>query len=125
MDKYKKIQIALLVILIMAIGIFSYLMYSWNYAYSNGTLTTDHGVYNGEFKGKMFNGQGTFIFSSGSKYVGQWCDGEMEGHGVITFTDGSKFEGEFKDGFYNGKGKITQADGTVIEGVWENGKLKK
>jgi len=46
-DKYRKIQIGLLVVLIIAIGVFSYLMYSWNLAYSKGTFVTDDGTYTG------------------------------------------------------------------------------
>lgn len=124
MDKYRKIQILLLVILIVAIGAFIYLMYAWNFAYSSGVLITEDGTYTGEFKGKVFNGQGLFESVVGVKYEGQWKDGEMEGYGVMTFANGSKYEGEFKDGLYNGTGKITQSDGKVIEGIWENGKLK-
>lgn len=125
MGKYKKIQSSLLIILIVAIGTFSYLMYSWNFARTIGKLTTDDGTYIGEFKGKMFDGEGTFAFSTGIKYKGHWSDGKIEGFGVLTFADGSKYEGEFKNGLYNGEGKITQADGTVIKGIWENGKLKE
>lgn len=125
MDKYRKIQIGLLVLLIIALGIFSYLMYSWKFAYSTGKYVTEDGTYIGEFKGKMFYGHGTFVSVSGVKYEGEWKDGEINGYGIMTFVNGSKYEGGFKDGLYHGKGKITKADGKVIEGYWEDGKLKK
>jgi hypothetical protein len=124
-DKYRKIQIGLLVVLIIAIGVFSYLMYSWNLAYSKGTFVSDDGTYTGEFKGKIFHGQGAFESELGVKYEGEWKDGKMDGFGIMTFANGSRYEGGFKDGLYNGTGKMIQADGKVIEGNWDNGNLKE
>lgn len=124
MNNYKKVQIWLLIILLIAIVTFCYLIFTWNFAYSSGVLITEDGTYTGEFKGKVFNGQGFFESVIGAKYEGQWKNGEMEGYGVMTFVNRSKYEGEFKDGLYNGKGKMTQPDGKVIEGIWESGKLK-
>ena len=43
-------------------------------------------------------GQGTYTFPSGAKYVGQWKNDKMEGQGTYTFPDGSKFSGQFKNG---------------------------
>jgi hypothetical protein len=123
MDKYKKIQILLLVILIGALLVFAYLMYSWNFAYSAGTFTSEDGVYTGEFKGKIFHGQGTFRFSTGIVYEGQWIDGRMEGYGTMIFTNGSKYEGQLEDGFFHGEGKMILEDGTVIDGIWDHGEL--
>lgn len=123
MDKQRKIQIILLIVLLGSIGAFCYLVCSWNYAYSKGTLVTEDGTYTGEFRGKDFYGNGTFESSLGVIYKGEWKDGEMQGYGIMTFANGSKYEGEFKHGLCSGKGKMTQANGTVTEGVWENGKL--
>ena len=44
------------------------------------------------------NGQGTFTWSDGGKYVGEWKDGERNGQGTSTTPDGYKDVGEFKDG---------------------------
>ena len=39
----------------------------------------------------------------GTKYIGEWKDGEPNGQGTETTTDGSKFVGVFKDDrFLNG-----------------------
>ncbi len=124
MQMNKKVQMILLVITIIVVGVFSYLIYLWEFATSIGILSVEDGIYSGEFKGKNFNGNGTFKSSLGAKYEGQWVDGEMSGYGVMTFADGSKYEGEFEHGSFHGKGKITQADGKVTKGIFENGVLK-
>jgi hypothetical protein len=123
MSKFKKIQIILFAILLIAIGTFLYLMYSWNYAYSQGTFVSDDGTYTGEFKGNTFEGHGIFKSNLGVTYEGQWNKGEMEGYGIMTFANGSKYEGEFKCGMFSGKGKMTLQDSTTREGVWKEGKL--
>jgi len=44
------------------------------------------------------NGQGTYTWSDGSKYVGEWKDNKKHGQGTYTNPDGIKYVGEFKDG---------------------------
>ena len=65
------------------------------------------------------NGQGTNIWSDGTKYVGEVKDGIGHGQGTMTYPDGLKYEGEFKDGeFWN----ITEYDKNGnIKGKWING----
>jgi len=46
--------------------------------------------------GKNF-GQGTYTFTSGEKYVGEFKDGTWEGQGTFTFFDGRKGVGEFRN----------------------------
>lgn len=38
--------------------------------------------------------EGTYIFSSGSKYVGEYKDSKMKGKGTLSNSDGSKYVGE-------------------------------
>ena len=66
------------------------------------------------------NGQGTYIYNGGSKYVGEWKDGKFEGQGTITWSDGDKYVGEFKDGLRNGQGTNTNADGDKYVGEWKD-----
>jgi len=40
----------------------------------------------------------TLNLPNGSKYVGEFKDGEYHGQGTYTEADGSKVTGEFKDG---------------------------
>ena len=44
------------------------------------------------------NCYGTYAFSNGAKYVGEFKDSKENGQGTYTEADGSKVTGEFKDG---------------------------
>ena len=54
-------------------------------------------------KGDCINGYGTFTWSNGDKYVGEFKDGNLDGQGTGTFADGHKYVGEFKDGLEHGQ----------------------
>ena len=85
------------------------------YAWANGDK------YVGEFKDGNRTGQGTYAWANGDKYVGEFKDGKIEGQGTFTFASGNKYEGEFKDGNFNGQGTMTSANGDIINsGIWEN-----
>ena len=49
-------------------------------------------------KGDCNNGYGTFTWTDGAKYVGEFKDGLQHGQGTYITTDGAKYVGEFKDG---------------------------
>jgi len=53
------------------------------------------------------NGQSTFTFPDGDKYVGEFRDGKFHGQGTFTFSDGNKGVGEFR---YNKPWNITTYD---------------
>jgi hypothetical protein len=90
-------------------------------------------VYEGEFNGGTYNGQGTKTFLGRSKYVGKFedgsanyvgkfKDGKYNGQGTFEFgSHNHKYVGEWKDGSINGQGTYTQADGTKYVGEWKNG----
>ena len=48
--------------------------------------------------GNCQNAQGTYIYPSGSNYVGQWKDGKRDGQGTYTFPSGENYVGQWKDG---------------------------
>ena len=56
-------------------------------------------------KGDCINGQGTFTWSNGSIYIGEWKDGRLSGQGTFISEDGSMYIGKYKGGLQNGKGK--------------------
>jgi len=79
--------------------------------------------YVGEYKDGKRNGQGTFTWADGEKYVGEWKDGKRNGQGTYTWANGNKYVGEYKDGKRNGQGTKTYTNGAKYEGEWKDGKF--
>ena len=89
-----------------------------------GTYTWSSGdKYVGEWQNDQRNGQGTYIFSSGNKYVGEYKDDQRHGQGTYTWTDGENYVGENKDDQRHGQGTYTYANGRKEVGEFKNGKL--
>ena len=51
-------------------------------------------------EGDCENGLGTYVFTDGSSYSGEWKDGFPNGSGILKYIDGLKDEGEWRGGFY-------------------------
>ena len=49
-------------------------------------------------EGDCNNGYGTFTWTDGAKYVGEFKGGLQHGQGTYITTDGAKYVGKFKDG---------------------------
>ena len=49
-------------------------------------------------QGNCNNGYGTFTWTDGAKYIGEFKIGLMHGRGTYIWADGTKYVGEFKDG---------------------------
>ena len=89
-----------------------------------GTLVfTSGNKYVGEFKDDKFNGQGTYAFTSGNKYVGEFKDDKYNGQGTFTFRSGQKYVGEFKDGNFDGQGTYSFPDGRKYVGEFKHDEL--
>ena len=63
----------------------------------------------GILRNGIANGQGTYTYSDGSQYVGEFKDCKRQGQGIFTFGKdtrfaGNKYVGEFKDDNYHGQG---------------------
>jgi hypothetical protein len=63
--------------------------------------------------GNCVNGQGTYIFADGDKYVGEYRDNKQHGQGTYTWANGAKYVGEFKDNKKNGQGTYTWTYGSL------------
>jgi hypothetical protein len=88
-----------------------------------GTFTwADGNKYVGEFKDGKSNGQGTETYAKGSKYVGMYKDDKRHGQGTYTWENGDKYVGEYKDDKSNGQGTFTWADGNKYVGEFKDGK---
>jgi hypothetical protein len=88
-----------------------------------GTYTYPSGSkYVGEFQDGDFNGQGTLIHPDGSKYVGEYKDNRKNGQGTYTWLDGTKYVGEFQNGDFNGQGTYTFPSGAKYIGEFKDDK---
>ena len=59
--------------------------------------------YSGCDDGDCVNGQGTFTYYLGEKYVGEFKDGMKNGRGVEIYPDGSRITGRWILGEYVGE----------------------
>jgi hypothetical protein len=57
--------------------------------------------------GNCLNGQGTYTYANGDKYVGEWKDDKKNGKGTYTSANGDKYVGEYMNDKKNGKGTYT------------------
>lgn len=73
--------------------------------------------------GDCINGQGTMIYTDGSKYVGQWKDGKREGEGVCTFSNGTKYVGQWTNNKRHGHGTLYRVGNEPLTGQWTNDKF--
>jgi hypothetical protein len=91
-----------------------------------GTYTYPDGTkYVGEHKDNKRHGQGTFTGLNSTKYTGEFKDDKANGQGEFTYPDGSKYVGEFKDNNPNGQGTLTYSNRTLKSGLWKDGELVK
>jgi hypothetical protein len=87
------------------------------YAYSDGK------TYVGEFHDGKPNGRGTLTYRSDGEYVGEFRDSRPSGQGTYTYPDGRRYVGEWRNGDFNGFGVRTYPDGRKEAGEWSGGKL--
>ena len=66
-------------------------------------------------------GYGTFTWSDGRKYVGEYKNDQKHGQGTFEWPDGRKYIGEWKDGKQHGEGLYIK-EGKQRKGIWEMGK---
>ena len=79
-------------------------------------------VYANCIQGDCNNGQGTWLFKNGDKYIGEHKNDLPNGFGTIKTKEAS-IEGNFKDGQLNGLGTIIFITGKVIKGKFKDGDL--
>ena len=60
--------------------------------------------YEGQYNQNMFDGPGTYYWSSGDWYQGNWKMGKQDGKGVYVWADENFYDGEWKDGNRHGQG---------------------
>lgn len=57
---------------------------------------------------------GTYQWDSGTKYIGDWQNGQRHGHGVQTWSNGEKYIGKWRLDQHNGLGTHIDQNGTFI-----------
>ena len=86
-----------------------------------GTYTwADGKKYVGSWRDDKQSGQGTHTWPSGQKYVGSWRDGDYQ-EGTMIYENGQKFVGSWRDGKRNGQGTYTFLSGEKYDGSWKDG----
>ena len=65
---------------------------------------------------------GTQDLKDGSKYAGEFRNGQFDGKGTLTWKDGDQYVGDFKAGIRNGNGSVTLAKLAKFNGRWIDGK---
>ncbi len=71
-------------------------------------------------KGDCYNGNGIYVFKSGSKYQGKFQNGKIFEYGTLYFSNGSIYQGQWKNQSRNGIGKMTYKDGSFYIGHFAN-----
>ena len=74
-------------------------------------------------KGNCLSGEGTAVFPSGARYVGQFREGRPNGLGVLYFSDGSKYVGHWKNQHREGKGRMVLANGDEYLGAFRRNRF--
>lgn len=82
------------------------------YVYSNGAK------YKGQFEDGKISGNGSFYFSNGNIYHGQWQNHERHGHGKMIFVSGDIYEGDFVLNDFEGIGIYYYHTGDRYQGQW-------
>ena len=76
--------------------------------------------YRGEWRANLKHGTGVFHWSDGAYYEGAYVDGQREGEGTYHFPDGSRYVGQWANDLRHGRGVYFNKKGKVIaRGRWE------
>lgn len=81
------------------------------------------GTYLGETDFGYFIGEGTFNFTSGTVFAGQWSNNKMNGLGELNVPSEGTYKGEFLESKKSGQGTFSWDDGAVYEGEWKNDQM--
>merc|ERR1711879_719068 len=96
-----------------------------------GTYTWTNGnEYTGEFKMGNKEGYGSMIWNDGTIYNGNWKNGKRHGYGTIKYArTGNIYEGEWLNGKKDGRGslQLNSGDyaGQTLKGNWRNGEYQR
>ena len=94
---------------------------------SGRSRSTSKGIldaYQGEKDGYVRHGFGSYSYNSFYHYSGFWEDNRKNGTGVFVLKDGTRFHGQFKNGEISGNGvKIWPDANQVYSGTFLKGHM--
>jgi len=70
-------------------------------------------------------GKGIFTYGDGSKYIGEFLDGEPKGMGVCYYVNGDRYEGMWAHHAPQGEGVMYFSSGLTYGAIWDHGKSVK
>jgi hypothetical protein len=73
------------------------------WAQGMGRLTRKNGIYIGEWKNSLQDGNGVQHMYNGTWYQGQWKQGKPHGHGKVKTLEGKIFSGTWNEGVFEGE----------------------
>ncbi|UJR34845.1 hypothetical protein I4U23_027626 [Adineta vaga] len=83
----------------------------------------DGSQYIDNLKGSKRYGIGTYLYTNGEKYQGEWFNDQTNGKGTSIFPNGNRYEGDEKNGKRHEYGVCYWANGEKYEGTWSNDKM--
>ncbi len=83
-------------------------------------IWSDGDRYSGEFIGREKQGYGIYHYRHGTTYQGQWSHDRANGEGEIVWSNGDRYAGEWKDDRREGKGTYVWNSGITYTGQWKN-----
>lgn len=82
----------------------------------------DHGDLPNCNKVYCASGKGVLTYTDGSRYVGEFEEGNPKGEGTCFYSNGDKYVGEWAQHSPHGEGIMYYADGRVLGAIWEHGR---
>lgn len=67
-------------------------------------------------------GTGTYTYSDGSRFLGEFLNGQPEGEGTVYYINGDKYVGGWQRHAPHGNGTMYYKSGKVLAAVWELGR---
>ena len=61
-----------------------------------------------------------FYFKTKIIYKGLWLNCKQNGKGTFSYTNGDIYCGDFEVGLFNGQGKMTNSNGEIYEGKFSD-----
>ncbi len=71
------------------------------------------------------SGKGSLDYADGSKYVGEFLNGEPRGKGICYYANGDRYEGMWDNHAPNGEGVMYFKSGLIYGAIWDHGTAKK